>query len=424
MGNITMNRKEQKQHPVFENLKNGKISQREAAFQLEVSTRWVRKKAKRYLQSGPAGLVHKNRGRPSKRRWSQKEADVSIDLLQSEWVDFGPTFASEKLWELKQIKVDKETLRQVMIKAGVWQPKKRRSQHRKRRDRREMVGHMVQLDGSPHDWFEGRADKCTLLVFIDDATSKILWLEFVKSESRMDVMKATKNYVQRYGRPHSFYVDFGSAFSVNNNNSERDRKTQWERAMLELSIEVKHAHSPQAKGRVERANGTLQDRLVKEMRLANISSMESANNFIISSHFIKQHNQRFAVLPSIEGDAHRPIDSHNLEDIFCLKEARVLANDYTVTYEKQVLQLAAQQRTTIRPKDTIIIRTMLDGSLRLSIRRINLAFKELNNRIKIHKPEEQKIVEFRPRKPCENSRRWAGGLLPKSSENSSPRRVD
>jgi hypothetical protein len=181
-----------------------------------------------------------------------------------------------------------------------------------------MRGMLIQLDGSPHDWFEGRASKCTLIVFIDDATSEILWLEFVKSESFSGVAGATKNYVEKCGRPTSFYVDYGSVFSVNLNNPERCKKTQFERIMKEMNIDVIHARSPQAKGRVERCNKTMQDRLVKEMRLAGISSIKDANRFVRQGDFIKRHNLKFAVPPIQEGNVHKDIEGYNLYKLWLL----------------------------------------------------------------------------------------------------------
>ena len=240
-----------------------------------------------------------------------------------------------------------------------------------------MLGVLIQLDGSSHDWFEGRAPKCTLLVFIDDATSRILWLEFVKSESFNAVASATKKYIEKFGRPVSFYVDFGSVFSVNLNNPERDKKTQFETIMKDLLIKVSHATSPQAKGRVERANKTLQDRLVKEMRLEGISSMDSANSYLQNSGFIAKHNEKFTVPPAIEHNAHRSINGYNLNNIFCSRETRVVTNDFTVQYKRKVIQLEKHQQTIIRPKNQVIICEHLDGNLTMRIRNINLNFKEI-----------------------------------------------
>jgi len=410
---LTMSNKEREQAKVFEQVKQGKITQAEAAAKLRITDRWVREKIKRYCQLDDFGLVHKSRGKASPRRWNIKHEQLLIELLKGEWHDFGPTFATEKLEELHQIIVSREVVRKAMIKAGLWRAKQKKSKHRKRRERKHMLGVMVQLDGSPHDWFEGRAGKCTLLVFIDDATSKILWLEFAESESVEALMRATKNYIQAYGIPQSFYTDHGSVFHVNLNNQESDKKTQWERACGQLGIKIIHAHSPQAKGRVERCNGTLQDRLIKELRLAGISSIQAANEYLRTSNFIERHNEKFACEPAQKGDAHADWTAHNLDDIFSVYETRTLANDFTITYQKRIFQLHDQQKTYISPKDMITIKTSLDSKISLWIRKTKLEFDEIKK--KPTKIAEEKKVINRTRKPSENSKRWARGRLPLES---------
>ena len=407
---IIMNHKEREQLIMFEKIKNKEISKAEAALQLGMTQRWIRKKYKRYVSNGASGLTHQSRNRISAKRWDNKEKDRAIELLQSKWQGFGPTFATEKLKEIESISVSRETLRKVMIQAGIWEANKKRLRHRKRRERRAMIGLLIQLDGSPHDWFEGRGPRCVLLVFVDDATSSIGWLEFVPSESQIGVITATKNYMLAHGRPHAFYVDFGSVFSVNTNNPERDKKTQWESIMSELLVTVHHAQSPQAKGRVERANGTLQDRLVKEMRLAGVSSIDEANAFLRTSDFIKTHNQKFAVSPTQEGDAHRSIQIYNVDEVFCLQEKRVLANDYTISFNKRLFQITHQQKAVIRPKDHVVVRTYLDESIALFIRKTKLNFTEIFSRPQ-RKNDAKIIKKIRLNKVHPNSRRWASGLL-------------
>lgn len=380
MDKLIMSRKEREQLKVFEKLAAGEITQAAAAQMLKISTRWARKKLKRYKTHGDAGLVHLSRGKLSSKRWNSQEQALTIDLLKSEWQGFGPTFVSEKLKELKNIKVSNETVRQMMIAKGLWTSGRKKQQHRKWRERKLMVGILVQLDGSPHDWFEGRAPKCTLLVFIDDATSKILWLEFVESESFNGVAGAAKKYLEKYGRPVSFYVDYGAVFSVNLNNPERDKITQFERVMKELDIDVIHASSPQAKGRVERCNKTMQDRLVKEMRLAGISSIEEANRFVQNGNFIARHNTRFALPPAQDGDAHRSIQGYDLYKIFCAQEERVITNDFTISYKGKIMQLTKQQPTIIRPKNRVIVCEHLDEKVTVRIRNSQLNFKEIGMR--------------------------------------------
>lgn len=378
MDKLIMSRTEREQLTVFEKLKMKEITQIAAAQMLSISDRWIRKKLRRYMMQGAKGLIHKARGRPSPRQWDAGEKAMALDLLKSDWTGFGPTFAVQKLSELYGVHVSAETLRKAMIFAGLWKPGRRRARHRMWRERKHIFGVLIQLDGSPHDWFEERGPKCTLLVFIDDATSKILWLEFVESESFEGVACATKRYMEKFGRPVSFYVDFGSVFSVNTNNPERDKKTEFERIMKELSVDVSHARSPQAKGRVERANQTLQDRLVKEMRLAGISSILDANRFVWQSGFIEEHNRRFAVPPATAGNAHRSIDGFDLYSVFCSQEERVVANDHTVKYKCACLQLLSEQPTIIRPKNRVIICEYLDGQISIKVRNCLLNFKEVN----------------------------------------------
>lgn len=379
MGNIIMSLKEKEQVMVFEQLKRKEISQGVGAQILNVSPRWISEKHKRYLADGMQGILHKNRGRPSGRAWSKDERNFSIKLFSGDFKDFGPTYGAEKLEELYNIKISKETLRKELIKEGLWKAGKKRITYRKRRERKPCFGIMIQLDGSPHDWFEGRGPKCTLLVFIDDATSQLVWLEFAPSESFDAVMNATLKYFKKHGRPCSFYVDYGSVFSVNTNNPDREKITQFERAMGELGVEVIHARSPQAKGRVERVNQTLQDRLTKDMRLAGISTIEAANAFV-QSGYMDRHNKKFAEEAAQPGNAHRPIVGLDLHNIFCIKEERVLQQDFTLSYKNRQLQLLKHQKAVIRPKEYIEVHEHLDGSISLWIRGIKLAFEELRQR--------------------------------------------
>ena len=365
---------------VFQQLNAGQITQAAAAQMLNFSERWVNKKFKRYRMQGDVALIHQSRGKQSPKRWNEKDRKITIDLLKSEWQGFGPTFTAEKLKELKDIIVSDETVRKMMIAEGLWIPEQQKLKHRKWRERKKIRGILVQLDGSPHDWFEGRGPKCTLLVFIDDATSELLWLEFAESESFHGVASATKKYMEKFGRPVSFYTDYGSVFSVNLNNEERDKITQFERIMKELLVEVKHARSPQAKGRVERANQTLQDRLVKEIRLAGISSIEAANKFVQEGNFIASHNAKFAVPPATEGDAHRSIKNYDLNDVFCSQETRKVNNDFTVHYRCRIIQLEKDQPAIIRPKNHVIVCEHLDGKMTIKIRNNKLNFKEVGMR--------------------------------------------
>lgn len=413
MDKLIMNAKEREQVKIFEQVKQGLITQVEASARLKISDRWVRKKIKRYYEDGDSGLIHKNRGKVSPRQWDDKERQLLLGLLKSEWHGFGPTFAAEKLKEIYNISISREVVRKTMIKECIWKVKQKRSKHRKWRERKTMLGIMIQLDGSPHDWFEGRGAPCVLLVFIDDATSKILWLEFVTAEAVIPVMRATKSYIEKWGIPQSFYTDYGSVFHVNRNNDENIKKTQWERACEQLSITVIHASSPQAKGRVERCNQTMQDRLIKELRLAKVSSIQAANEYLRDSNFIEKHNTKYAVKPSQQGDAHADANEYDLDDIFTIRARRILMNDFTILYRKRIFQLHKQQKAIIRPKHEIIIKTLLTGEISLWIRNIKLNFNEIGSR-----PEKEivdKKIINKIIRPGENSRRWVMGLPPLSS---------
>lgn len=415
MEKIIMSLRETQQVEILEKLIRKEITQINAAKVLKLSERQIRRKILSFKNNGLIGLTHKNRGKISNRIWDSEQEKLAINLLKNDWNGFGPTFAAEKLLELHKIKISAETLRNRMIENGLWAVNSRRISHRIRRVRKSAFGIMIQLDGSPHDWFEGRAPKCTLLVFIDDATSKIVWLEFSKGESVYGVMKATKNYFQHYGIPASFYVDYGSVFSVNKANPNRDKITQFERAMKELEVEMIHANSPQAKGRVERSNKTHQDRLIKEMRLHNISSIENANIFL-QDYYMEKHNLKFAKEPADSTNVHRSSKDINLDNILCIKSKRQLNNDFTIVYQNRIFQLERQQHAIIKPKDDIIINLHLNGSIHLSIRKIDLSFKEIHETLSVIE-EIKKPRQFNF--PSENSRKFLDGFCYKSETKQS-----
>ena len=252
---------------------------KQAAEMLNISTRQVRKKYKRYEKYGGKGLIHRNRGRSSPRRVPKSLLKRIFELYDSRYADFGPTLFAEMLETNHAIKISAEILRKYLIQSGRLKKSRKRKKHFKRRERKEHIGILVQIDGSIHDWFEGRGTKCTILLGIDDATSEILFLEFCNIETTKNYMEAFKSYIQKYGRPISIYVDYHGVFNVNLNNKEKDKLTQFGRAMQQLGIKIILASSPQAKGRVERANKTLQDILVKFLRINNISDMASANTY-------------------------------------------------------------------------------------------------------------------------------------------------
>lgn len=306
-----------------------------AARQMGVTSRHFRRILERYRSEGAPGLVSKSRNRPSNHRLPQGLGGKAIAIIRQDYPDFGPTFAAEKLREQHGINLSKETVRQLMIDNGLWVPKKiRPPKIYQPRYRRECFGELIQIDGSDHRWFEDRASACTLLVYVDDATSRIQALYFAESESTFSYFQITRAYLEAHGKPVAFYSDKASVFRVNAKNAKAgDGHTQFGRALFELNIEGICANSSQAKGRVERAHRTLQDRLVKELRLRNISSISDANAY--AAEFAADYNQRFARPPRSDHDAHRSIrPDEDLNLIFCWKEPRRVSQSLTVQYDK------------------------------------------------------------------------------------------
>lgn len=316
------------------------LTQRRAADLLSLSVRQVKRLCRAYRREGAAALTSKRRGRPSNHQLRPELVGAARELLRARYHDFGPTLAREKLAECHGLSLGAETVRQLMIAEGLWRPRRaRQAVIHQLRERRAAYGELVQLDGSPHDWFEGRAERCTLLNFVDDATSRLMHLQFVEAETTFNYFAAVRAYVLRHGKPRAFYSDKLGVFRVNMPNPVSGTGlTQFGRAMAELSIELLCAHSPQAKGRVERANQTLQDRLVKELRLRAISSAAEANAYL--PEFIRDYNRRFAVAPRSAEDAHRPLAAtEDLGRILSWCETRVLSKSLTLSYDGRVYQI-------------------------------------------------------------------------------------
>lgn len=338
---LTMSKKELTRLEVMQRLEQGHMKQREAAESLGVTARHIRRLLQSFRQQGEQGLISKRRGKPSNNRLQAETRQQAIKLIKERYHDFGPTLAYEKLTEVHQLKLSVETVRQIMIAEEQWQPRKaKRAEAHQMRPRRERFGELVQLDGSLHAWFEDRAPKCTLLVYIDDATGQLMELLFVPAETTFAYFAATRHYLEQHGRPLAFYSDKHGIFKVNMQNAlSGSGLTQFGRAMQALDIEIICANTPQAKGRIERANQTLQDRLVKELRLAGISSMEAANAFL--PLFSADYNRRFAVQPRSSDDAHRPLlfSELELDLIFTHQEPRTLSKNLTLQYKKVIYQV-------------------------------------------------------------------------------------
>jgi hypothetical protein len=390
METFQMSKKELNQVSIFENLKDKKIKQNEGAKILGLSIRQVKRKIKAYRKFGAISLIHKSRGKPSNHRLDDDLVGKALNLVRQKYPDFGPKFAAEKLSEIDKVIINSETLRLQMIKEGLWEPKVKKVNRHHFRERKECFGEMIQADGSDHRWFEDRAPACTLLGFIDDATSRIVNLKFTDGESTANLMRTTKDYFEDYGRPASLYVDRGGVYKVNIHNEEEEKITQYKRALDEIDVKLIWARSPQAKGRVERLFETLQDRLVKELRLRGISDIKSANEFL-KTEYIDKHNAQFAVPPKSEANLHRPIKGYNLEQIFCLKEERSINNDMTVRYKNNWFQLEEKQPTLIFPRNKIEIWENLNGEISFHIRECQLNIRKLEAKpIKIKETKEVK----------------------------------
>ena len=342
---LTMSNQEITRLEVMQRLKDKRLIQKEAARMLGISIRQVKRLYRAYQAQGAAGLVSQRRGKPSNHRLEPATAQQAIDLIYEHYRDFGPTLAHEKLTEVHGLKLSDESVRRLMIAEGIWKPKraKQPSAHQMR-ERRACFGELVQIDGSDHAWFEERGPKCTLLVYIDDATGQLGELWFVPDETFFAYCEASRHYFERYGKPVAFYSDKHGIFRVNQPRplGLSSGLTQFGRAMQELDIQIICANTPQAKGRIERANQTLQDRLVKELRLHNISDIEAGNAYL--PEFREDFNRRFAVLPRSSHDAHRPLlKTDNLDVILTHQETRTLSKNLTVQFDKVIYQIQSDR---------------------------------------------------------------------------------
>lgn len=338
---ISVSSKELGRLQVIRDLANRQFTQKQAAKQLGLSVRHVKRLLHKYREGGEQSLFSKRRGQPSNNRLDEAVRQQATTLLQDHYADFGPTFAHEKLTESHQLALSVETVRQLLIQAGLWRPKSRRTKRvYQRRQRRGCYGELIQIDGSDHDWFEGRAPRCTLLVFIDDATGELMYLRFVAAETTEAYMEALQIYLARHGLPVALYSDKHSVFRINQEEPVSGTgHTQFGRVLNSLDIEAIHAHSPQAKGRVERANGTLQDRLVKEMRLQGISDWQTANEFLDT--FMADFNRRFSVAPRYTTNAHRKV-GHSTEELallFTRHSERTLTKNLELQYQNRIYQV-------------------------------------------------------------------------------------
>ncbi len=346
MGLIAMSERDLQRIEVLSKVVAGRMTTVSAAHVLDLSERQIRRLLGRIRTGGAASIRHKAIGRPSNNRICDGVREYAVTLVRERYADFGPTLATEKLAERDGLHVSRETVRNWMSDAGLWLSRKQRRTFHRPRLRREAYGELVQIDGSEHRWFEDRGPPCSLLVFVDDATGRLMQLRFVRSESAFTYFEALELYLKRHGAPIAFYSDKHSVFRVAKKDARGGQgMTQFGRALCELNIEILCANSSQAKGRVERMNRTLQDRLVKELRLSGIDGMEAGNAFLPG--FIKDYNTRFAVTPARPDDLHRPINlaPDRLMEILCKREQRYVGAQLAFSFERKRIMLAETEMT-------------------------------------------------------------------------------
>ena len=339
MGWLQMSKQELRRVEVLTEVLAGSRTTESAAGVLGVSLRQAQRLVARYRDGGGGALIHKSRGRPASNKLASGVRELVLELVRQNYRDFGPTLAAEVLLERHGIEVSRETLRKWMVEADVWLSRKQRRSFHQPRLRRESYGELIQIDGSKHRWFEDRGESCTLLVFIDDATSKLMQLRFVPSESTGSYFEALQGYLAPHGCPVAFYSDKHSVFRINRDAQGGSGMTQFGRALAELNIEIICANSSQAKGRVERANRTLQDRLVKELRLENVCDMDTGNAFLPG--FLKRFNERFALHAAKPENLHRALNvkTDRLNDILCHREQRYVSDQLTMSYDRKQIIL-------------------------------------------------------------------------------------
>ncbi|MGZ9234816.1 MAG: ISNCY family transposase [Anaerolineales bacterium] len=373
---LAMSPKELTRLEVMQRLKEKRLQQKEAAQLLGLSIRQVKRLWQKYRKRAAKGLVSAKRGQASNHRLDSGVVQQALDLVKKKYADFGPTLAHEKLVEAEQIQISRESVRKLMIEEGLWKPRRKKKEEvHPMRERRACFGELIQIDGSDHAWFEERGERCTLLVFIDDATGQLVELWFVEEETFFAYCAAARHYFEREGKPLAFYSDKHGVFRVNTAQplGTTNGLTQFGRAMEELDIRILCANSPQAKGRVERANQTLQDRLVKELRLRNLSTIEAANAYL--DEFREDFNRRFAVPPRSTHDAHRPLlPTENLDWIFTRQRSTTLSKNLTVQYNKIIYQIQTDRPTYALHKAQVLLCENAKGEVTILYKNQPLAY--------------------------------------------------
>ena len=407
-GRLNLSKKEQYKIVVLSRLAEQEITLAEAARRMEVSYRQAQRLQIRFAEHGNAGLVHRSRDKPSGRQRCPEEKEIILAIYDEHYPDFGPTHASQMLKTRQGLLVEPETLRQWLIASGKHIVRSRRARHRSWRERKAKFGEMVQMDGSVHDWFEGRGPRCFLIVMIDDASNRVL-MRFAKEETTIAVMDTLEAWVTTYGIPETLYVDRKNVYVTSRAPTLEEQldkiapATQFGNACRKLGIEIIAAQSPQAKGRVERCNGTLQKRLIKEMRLDNISSIEEGNDYLKT--WREGFNKRFEKPARSQADAHRSLnEAVDLQSVFCHEEARTLAKDWTIQFESRMFSVSANQdKGTTLPKSgsRLTVQRLRDGTVRLLMKGQLLHSTEVNVKHRaMQRQAEKEAVAALPKAPA------------------------
>lgn len=378
---LLMSTKERQRKSVMERLASGEWSQLEAASYLEISVRQVKRIYRRYRLEGDRGLLHRSRGRRSARAAPETFRAQVLACYGEFYEGLGPTLAAEKLAE-DGLSVDHETLRRWLIADGKWQRRRTRGQHRERRQPKEHFGELLQMDGSHHAWFGQERPRCCLMSLVDDATGRAMTL-MAQEETTEAAMRLLQQWIERHGVPKALYTDRKSVYiterapTLEEQLAGKEPLTHFGHACQKLGIRISTAYSPQAKGRVERKHGLYQDRLVHELRLRKIETIEACNR-LLHEGFDESLNEKFARRPRSRHDFHRKLPKNvELRDIFCYEETRVLANDWTISYCNQTLQILKLNDPLPRPKEKITVRNWLDGSVHLLYRGKPVLFRVL-----------------------------------------------
>jgi len=353
---------------MMEMVKREQKTLKAASLELGISYRQAKRVYQKYVGGGDQALIHGNKGKPSNRRINRTLGKQALTLYAEKYSDFGPTLAQEKLLERDGLAIGVSTLRRELIAARLWIPQRNNRQYRCRRSSREHFGELVQFDGSHHDWFEGRRDRCCLITLIDDAT-KTRMSQFFEEETMFGAMSVLKMWIETYGIPESLYCDKKNAFVLTREPTDSELlagitqpKSHFGRACDKLGVHVIAANSPQAKGRVERNHGVDQDRLVKELRLAGISTIEEANIFLLET-YLPYMNNKFCLLPKNADDAHVKPGMAALDDILCMEHERKVSKDYIVRFECRLFQILPEAKLKPRPGDVVLVRVKLDSSI-------------------------------------------------------------